>query len=318
MRLADLPLIDLYLGEDFSEYRDMPGDDAPRRVVPADYGAEIGVIRMKCYQLYTDHKQKEFALPHDGILYRVTAIPDVTYEPILILSRAADTVPPLRDLGLPAHIASIINDKNARGLILICGDQGAGKTTTMAAMLIERASALGGFVLALQDPIENNMRGLHGNGRVIQQPVEGVTGYAQAALTAVRARMKTISFGEIRRDPEGLNASTAIDLARSGCLILATIHASTLQGAIERLIELATPNMGEETPSIVADALTAIVWQRLDTSGKRVRPVITGLSLTESEEATGIRSLIREKKLHQLVSLAQQQAQRKLWSSNKP
>jgi Tfp pilus assembly pilus retraction ATPase PilT len=314
MPLADLPLIDLYIGEDFSEYRDKPGDDAPRLVVPEQYAEEVRQIRAACYHLYKEHKQKEFAFPHGDDLYRVTAIPDVTYEPILILSRAADTVPPLNSLGLPAHILSIITDKDARGLILIGGDQGAGKTTTMAAMLIERITALGGFGLALQDPIENNMRGLHGQGRIIQQPVEGVTGYAQAALTAVRARMKTISFGEVRRDPEGLNASTCVDLASSGCLILATIHASTLQGMIERLIELATPNMGDKTPNAVADALTAIVWQRLDTSGKHVRPVMTALSLADEQEATAIRALIRDKKLHQLSSFAQQQATRKLWS----
>ncbi len=317
MSLADLKLIDLYIGEDFSEFRDKPGDDAPRHVVPEEYADEIRGIRAECYRLYGEHKQKEFALPHDKGLYRVTAIPDVTYEPILILSRAANDVPPLKALGVPAHIASIIVDKDARGLILISGDQGAGKTTTMASMLVERISTLGGFGLALQDPIENNLRGLHGNGRIIQQPVEGVTGYAQAALTAVRARMKTISFGEVRRDPEGMNASTAIDLARSGCLILATIHATTLTGAIERLIELATPSMGEKTAEAVAAALTAVVWQKLDTSGKKVRPVITGLSLVEKTEESGIRSLIREKQLHQLVSLAQQQASRKLWDSNK-
>jgi Tfp pilus assembly pilus retraction ATPase PilT len=304
MMLAELPLIDLYIGEDFSEYRDMPGDDAPRLVVPAEYADEIEAIRAKCYRLFGEHKQKEFAFPHGKDLYRVTAIPDVTFQPILILSRAAGKIPLLSELGLPEHIARIVVDKDARGLILIGGDQGAGKTTTMAAMLIERMTKLGGFGLALQDPIENNLRGVHGGGRIIQQPVEGITGYAQAAVTAVRARMKTISFGEIRRDPEGLNASTAIDLAGSGCLIFATIHGTNLHATIERLIELASPKMGDQTAAAVAGALTAVLWQRLETGGKHVRTDITGLS----------RSLIRENKLHLLTSLAQQQASRKLWS----
>lgn len=314
MQLADLPLIDLYLGVDFSEYRDKPGDDAPRLVVPDECMTEIHAVREHCRALYTKSQQDEFNLPHGNDLYRVTVIPDVTLEPIFILSRASSRIPPYAELGLPEHVTAIVRDKDARGLILIGGEQGSGKTTTMGAMQIERISTLGGFGLALQDPIENNLRGQHGKGRIIQQPVEGITGYAKSAQTAVRARMKTISFGEIRRDPGGINASTAIDLSLAGCFILATIHANTAAGTIERLIELATPSYKDETANQVASALLAIIWQRLEKTDRKVRPVITAISLRDNTEADGIRSLIREKQLHQLTSLAQQQATRRLWS----
>ena len=313
MALSELPLIDLYIGQDFADYRDQSGDDAPRLTVPARYADEIAEIRAKCIKLYHDHKQREFALPHGSDLFRVTAIPDVTYDPILILSRAAPDVPPFGSLGLPDHIAHIVTDKHARGLLLIAGDQGAGKTTTMAVLLAERVRALGAFGLALQDPVENNIRGLHGDGRIIQQPVEGVTGYADAALTAVRARIKNISFGEIRSDAHGINASTAIDLARSGCLIMATIHASSMEQAMDRLVEAARIRLGNEAPKVVADALTAVLWQRLDVTGRKTRAVITGLSFIEADDGNALRNVVRDNKLHQIDSFVQQQKARFLW-----
>ncbi|WNL48550.1 ATPase, T2SS/T4P/T4SS family (plasmid) [Dyella sp. BiH032] len=324
-KLRDLPLTDLYIGSDHIEYRDKPGAHAPRLVVPEEYRADIEAVRAKCNELFRDHRRYEFALPYDGVLYRVGVMDDVTFEPIFVLNRTPDELPPFDALGLPQYIERLLADPSARGLVVFAGDQRQGKTTSATVSLVYRMVEVGTDALALQDPIECNIGGMHGNYRLYLQPVDGVTGYAKASQRAMRFGMTTILYGEIRRGDHGgrSNAAPALDLAEAGCFILATTHGSTIVDTLTRLVEMTSESMTDANAARAAlsKALAAVVWQELErfsrpdgSQGIRVHTQV--LDVTDPQDADAIRATIKSGNFSQLPTLIQSQANRKLWSSN--
>lgn len=323
VRLRELELVDLYIAKDHREYRNRAGANAPRLPVPDGYTLELDVVREKCAALFKEYGRYEFALPHDGALYRVAVMDDVTWEPIFVLNRAPDELPALGMLGIPASVIATIRDPDARGMIVISGDQRQGKTTSASVMTIHRLETVGGLALALQDPIESNIAGTHGSGRLYLQPVKGVSGYSEAAQRAMRFGMTTILYGEIRRgDQPGSvsNAAAAFDLAESGCLILTTTHANSILDTITRLVDLVADGMADTAAAraSVAKSLRAVIWQRLEhvrlpngaPAGTRV--VTHTLDLSDPTDKQAIANAIAEGAFKNLPGLIDRQARRHL------
>jgi len=178
-------------------------------------------------------------------------------------------IPTLESLNVPAVLNNLVLEK--RGLILMVGATGAGKSTTLAAMLEQRNQQMAGHILTIEDPIEflfNNKKSV-----VNQREVGRDTQSLQVGLkNALRQAPDCILIGEIR-DRETMTA--AISYALSGHLVLSTLHANNSYHALGRILSFYSP---EARPALLADlsaGLKSIVSQRLirATAGGRVPAV---------------------------------------------
>jgi twitching motility protein PilU len=178
-------------------------------------------------------------------------------------------IPPLDSLQVPPILSSLIMEK--RGLVLMVGATGAGKSTTLASMIDYRNERLAGHILTIEDPIEFLFR--NKKSIVNQREVGTDTQSLQTALrNALRQAPDVILIGEIR-DRETM--SSAIAYAQSGHLCLATMHASNSYQALNRILNFYPV---EVRPTLLGDlsaALKAIVSQRLlrTSVGQRVPAV---------------------------------------------
>ncbi|OYT88184.1 MAG: type IV pili twitching motility protein PilT [Burkholderiales bacterium PBB6] len=166
-------------------------------------------------------------------------------------------IPSIDSLQLPAGLATMVLEK--RGLILMVGATGTGKSTTMASMLEWRNQHVSGHILTIEDPIEflfTNKRSI-----VNQREVGRDTASLHVGLrNALRQAPDCIMIGEIR-DRETMTQT--ISYALSGHLVLATLHANNSYHALGRILSFYTP---EARPALLADlsaALKAVVSQRL-------------------------------------------------------
>jgi twitching motility protein PilU len=175
----------------------------------------------------------------------------------VVVRHIASTIPSFADLNLPDILKTLIMEK--RGLILMVGATGAGKTTTLASMLDYRNEHATGHILTVEEPIEftyTNKKSL-----VNQRDVGSDTESLQIALkNALRQAPDVIQIGEIR-DRETMTA--AIAYAQSGHLCVATLHANNSYRALNRILSFFPV---EVRPTLLGDlgsALRAIVSQRL-------------------------------------------------------
>ena len=166
-------------------------------------------------------------------------------------------IPALDELGLPNILGELIMEK--RGLILIVGATGSGKSTTIASMLDHRNANRSGHILTVEDPIEFLFK--HKKSIVNQREIGMDTQDWQSALkNAMRQAPDCILIGEIR-DKETMQA--AISYSQTGHLCLATLHANNSYHALNRIISFFP---AENRPALFLDlsvALRAIISQRL-------------------------------------------------------
>jgi twitching motility protein PilU len=167
------------------------------------------------------------------------------------------TIPPLSELGLPSVLSELIMEK--RGLLLIVGATGSGKSTTIASMLDHRNEQRHGHILTLEDPIEylfKNKKSIV-NQREIGSDAKS---FDVALRNSMRQAPDCILIGEIR-DKDTMAAALAY--AQSGHLVLATLHANNSYNALNRIISFYPI---ENRPALLQDlssAVRAIVSQRL-------------------------------------------------------
>ncbi|WP_235533716.1 MULTISPECIES: PilT/PilU family type 4a pilus ATPase [unclassified Roseateles] len=178
-------------------------------------------------------------------------------------------IPTLESLQLPLVLGGMIKEK--RGLILMVGATGTGKSTTLASMLELRNQTMTGHILTIEDPIEY----LFSNKRSVvnQREIGRDTASLQVALkNALRQAPDCILIGEIR-DRDTMTA--AISYALSGHLVLATLHGNNTYHALNRILSFYTPESRPALLNDLAAGLKAVVSQRLvrATAGGRV-PVI--------------------------------------------
>ena len=187
-----------------------------------------------------------------------------------------DKIPPLVSLNLPAVLADLVMEK--RGLVLMVGATGAGKSTTLASMIGRRNESATGHILTIEDPIEyffvNKM------SVVNQREIGSDTQSLQVALkNALRQAPDVILIGEIR-DRETMSA--AIAYAQSGHLCLATMHANNSYQALNRVLSFYPVEVRLTMLGDLAAALKAVVSQRLlRTQGSERVPAVEVLLNTK-------------------------------------
>jgi len=166
-------------------------------------------------------------------------------------------VPTLTQLELPASLAELM--KPTRGLVLLCGPTGSGKTTTLAALVGEINRTAARHIITIEDPIEYEHRNA---SSVIEQVEVGrdAPSFAAALRAALRQDPDVILVGEMR-DLE--TVSTALTAAETGHLILATLHTSDAAQAIHRIVDVFPPQQQMQIRHQLALSLNAIVCQHL-------------------------------------------------------
>ncbi|MEJ5210835.1 MAG: PilT/PilU family type 4a pilus ATPase [Burkholderiales bacterium] len=187
----------------------------------------------------------------------------------MVIRYITDQVPSVDSLGLPPVLKDLVMHK--RGLILVVGATGSGKSTTLAAMIDHRNAHSTSHILAIEDPIEF----IHRHKRsIVNQREVGIdtTSYASALVNALREAPDVLLIGEIR-DQETMRQ--ALIYTQTGHLCLATLHANNAYHALNRIISLFPPETQEGLLLDLAMSLKAVISQRLvkGVDGKRVAAV---------------------------------------------
>jgi twitching motility protein PilT len=256
--------------------------------------------------LMSDHKRREFTQTNEADLghtmagvgrFRVNVFRQRGVVGLAI-RRVRSEVPTVAELLLPPVIEELANAP--RGLILMTGPTGTGKTTTIASMIGHINRTRRAHIVTIEDPIEV----VHDDDRsIVQQREVGLDtdSYATALRHVVRQDPDVIFVGEIR-DPE--SALSAIQAAETGHLVISTMHTIDSTETINRLLDLFPASHQREVRTSFAGALRGIVSQRLvpRADGKGRVPVVEVLVATGrvydrviSPEATGeLRDIIAE------------------------
>lgn len=304
---------DLYIGKDFADVTDLEGATSPLCPAPKEWGEEIERLRNLCKTCEKDLRVPEFAVLLDEVVFRVTHLASSGPEGVYVLRRSEAEIRNPRGLGLPSAFIDHVLAKDAKGLVLICGEMGVGKTTTAASFVVARLVEHGGVALAIEDPTETNIDGMHGHGRCIAIPASRYNGgYTEHLLRGLRSGATFLFIGEIRDEN---TAFEAIKAAMSGSLIYATFHSNDIPGAIERLVTLAsahTPKAAE----MLAESLHAIVWQSLEkvpkASGGSFRRLVSS-TLVIGKSDTTVRQAIRTNNIPNVQHEVDRQATQQNW-----
>ena len=205
----------------------------------------------------------------------------------------------LEELGLPQSVENFAH--LARGLVLVTGPTGSGKSTTLASLLDVANQARAAHIVTIEDPIEYLHR--HGKSVVNQREVGSDTAdFAVALKHVLRQDPDIILVGELR-DLE--TTSVAVTAAETGHLVLATLHTQSAAQTIDRLIDIYPPHQQQQIRAQLANCLQGVVTQSLaprkDGMG---RTIVCEIMVASS----AIRNLIREGKVHQIPSFLQSSA----------
>ncbi len=187
----------------------------------------------------------------------------------MVLRYIKDRIPSIESLNLPPILKDLILEP--RGLILVVGSTGSGKSTTLASMVDHRNSHITGHILTIEDPIEF----IHSHKRsVVNQREVGLDtlSYANALKNAMREAPDAILIGEIR-DQDTMQH--AIAYAETGHLCLSTLHANNAYQALERILNFFDKTVYKQICDDIALNLRAVISQRLlvGKGGKRIAAV---------------------------------------------
>jgi twitching motility protein PilT len=202
----------------------------------------------------------------------------------------------LEDLGLPSVLHTLA--EKPRGLVLVTGPTGSGKSTTLAAVVDEINRTRAEHILTIEDPIEFVHR--HKRCIVNQREVGAdATGFADALKAALRQDPDVILVGELR-DLETI--STALTAAETGHLVFGTLHTQSAPSTIDRIIDVFPPAQQQQVRIMIANSLQAVVTQALlptaDGAGR-----VAALEILLPDDA--VRNLIRQAKIEQVYTVMQ-------------
>ena len=207
----------------------------------------------------------------------------------------SETVP-IEKLGMPPIIREF--SKRPRGIVLVTGPTGSGKSTTLASLINEINETRDDHIMTIEDPIEF----LHSHKRCIVNQRElgaDAQSFALALKAALRQDPDVILVGEMR-DMETIG--TALTAAETGHLVFATLHTQDAPQTVDRIIDVFPPSQQGQVRAQLAIGLQGIVTQTLiPTSDGQGRCVAAEVLIP----TPGVRNLIREGKTHQIYSLIQ-------------
>lgn len=231
--------------------------------------AAIELMDENLLETFTRELEVDFAISEPGLgRFRVNVFHQ-RGNVAMVLRYITAEMPQLDDLGMPEQLKELVMLR--RGLVLMVGASGNGKSTTLAAMINHRNEKTSSHIITVEDPIEF----LHPNKQsIVNQREVGLDtkSYANALKSAMRAAPDVIQIGEIR-DRESMQS--AIDMAGTGHLVLATLHSNNAPETLDRIINMFPQEQHVQVFMDLAHYLRAIISQRLVRSraGKRVAAV---------------------------------------------
>ena len=217
----------------------------------------LNAVPEKQRERFQEEHEANFALSLESAgRFRVSAFQQRN-EPAMVVRRIAQTIPTLSALGVPSQLAALANAK--RGLVLVVGGTGTGKSTTLAAMIQERNASVGGHIITIEDPIEY----LHPHQRgIVNQREVGVDteSFEVALKNTLRQAPDVILIGEVRTRE---TMEHALTFAETGHLCLATLHANNANQALERILHFFPHERHEQVLMDLSLNLRAVVAQQL-------------------------------------------------------
>ncbi|HWT03168.1 MAG TPA: type IV pilus twitching motility protein PilT [Pyrinomonadaceae bacterium] len=205
-------------------------------------------------------------------------------------------IKPFEALGLPPVVKSLCD--KPRGLILVTGPTGSGKSTTLAAMIDKINNDRHDHILTIEDPIEflHNHKSCLVNQREVNADTKG---FAEALRTALRQDPDVVLVGEMR-DLETIES--ALRIAETGHLTFATLHTNSAASTINRIIDVFPSEQQSQVRAQLSLVLEGILCQALLPKAEGIG---RAMALEILVPNTAIRNLIREDKVHQIYSMMQ-------------
>lgn len=214
----------------------------------------------------------------------------------IVIRLVGTSIPKPEDLGIPASVVDLTRKK--RGLVLVTGPTGSGKSTTLASLIDVINTNQNAHVITLEDPIEY----LHHHKKsIVNQREMGIDtySYANALRAALREDPDVILVGEMR-DLDTI--AIAITAAETGHLVFSTLHTIGAASTIDRVIDVFPPHQQQQIRIQLASVLEAVISQQLI-------PTADGKGRVAAYEVmhgtTAVKNLIREAKTHQIASVIQ-------------
>ena len=248
----------------------------------------------------------DFAVVVEGQRFRANGYYS-SYGPSMVLRKIITEIPNIEKLGLPPAAHEAITHKT--GLVLVTGQTGSGKSTSLAAMIDEINTHRAENIITVEDPIEF----IHPDKKSIvsQREVGKDTGsFAKALKSALRQDPDIILVGEMR-DLETI--SLALTAAETGHLVFGTLHASNAASTITRILDVFPPAQKTQAQTMLAGSIRLVMSQQLlkKKGGGRIgcHEVMTGTA--------AIRNLIREGKVEQIQSTLQTSAKEGMFTMDK-
>ena len=248
----------------------------------------------------------DFAVVVEGQRFRANGYYS-SYGPSMVLRKIITEIPNIEKLGLPPAAHEAITHKT--GLVLVTGQTGSGKSTSLAAMIDQINTHRAENIITVEDPIEF----IHPDKKSIvsQREVGKDTGsFAKALKSALRQDPDIILVGEMR-DLETI--SLALTAAETGHLVFGTLHASNAASTITRILDVFPPAQKTQAQTMLAGSIRLVMSQQLlkKKGGGRIgcHEVMTGTA--------AIRNLIREGKVEQIQSTLQTSAKEGMFTMEK-
>lgn len=207
-----------------------------------------------------------------------------------------NTIPTMQELHLPPILVDLAN--KPRGLVLVTGPTGSGKSTTLASMINHINMTRQGHILTIEDPIEYVHE--HKNCIIHQREIgEDTSSFGRALRSALREDPDVILLGEMR-DLETIQA--AITAAETGHLVLSTLHTKGAANTVDRMIDIFPSAQQKQIRIQLANVLEGVITQNLvkkaDQTGRALAMEILVMN-------DAVRHMIRDEKVHQISSAMQ-------------
>ncbi len=271
-------------------------DVSDERIMPQDSEDLImSIAPERAKNQLSEKGESDFSYAVQGVgRYRVNAFRQRgSYACVIRI--VGTRIPSPDELGLPESVVSLTELK--RGLVLVTGPTGSGKSTTLASLVDVINSTRNVNVVTLEDPIEY----LHRHNRaIVNQREIGVDSlsYAAALRAALREDPDVIMVGEMR-DLDTI--STAITAAETGHLVLSTLHTTGAANTIDRIIDVFPPYQQQQIRIQLSGVLESVVSQQLLPKAGGGRAAVFEVMHTNP----AIKNLIRESKTHQIANIIQ-------------